>query len=1114
MNATRKYRIVGATVAATMMVAAAWSSTSAQSTNTNSTSRPSTAAAKQPQPLPAPPQAVQTRLPAPAAFTSSGDRKAYCGQLLQAARAALLRRDLPRAEQFAQQAAALRLPEESFGVNEDSPARLAWDLQLARYRNDAAVVPALAYASDHPGARQALHVDAADTTANIPVALETPLKGPRLAQALPRRTNRLRPPASAPATNTAPNNTAPTNTALGNAAPANTSPANIAPANTSPTSTLIDQGEQMLREGNFAAALDLFQQADATRGDLDPTLQSRLDSHLKMLATNREQPPVVQPQAEPDPLPSPANARSLIDDTQTAQQRLARQLSADVGTRQLNAKRLRESDPRGALQLLKTLRSEVQRANVSEQTRRSLLRRVDLAIDDTDKYIEDNRAQIELDEANAAVLAEVERRRASSLKLQDKKAQLVDEFNKLRNEQRFAEAEIVAKRLHEIAGPYDELATVVMQTAKIDRRDRLNRQLRADKEDAIWRGFDDVENAAFPNVGDANPLVYDPKRWGDIKGRPSLGQTTERLTPREIEIQRKLQTPVDVKFRNRPLSEVLYTLAQMTGINIHIDERGLTQEGVTSNTPVNIELTDPVMLKSALNLILEELHLSYLIKDEVLKVTSQQLRDGETYHEVYYVADLVTPIPNFVPGSNFGLQGLINDAFSSTPVGQGLTAPGPVAVVQDRPQSGAGGAPVPSGVLAQQGGFGSNGGGLNGGGGQFGSPPGAGGAADADFDSLIDLIVSTVAAETWAESGGGEAEIRPYPNNLSLVISQTQAVHEQIEDLLDQLRRLQDLQITIEVRFITISDSFFEQIGVDFDFQINDETVGLGGVAAAGFETPARSAIIGLDGVGGVTADLDIPFTQDSVGVAVPQFVAAQGAAQFGFAILSDIEAFFVLSAAQGDSRTNVLDAPKVTLFNGQTAFIADAAQTPFVISVIPVVGEFAAAQQPVIVVLSEGTLMNIQAVVSEDRRYIRLTVVPFFSQITDVDTFTFDGDVSTSTSSSTTDADNDGTAEAAADTDDEVISGTTVQLPTFAFITVATTVSVPDGGTVLLGGIKELDEGRNEFGVPLLSKLPYINRLFRNVGIDRQTSSLMFMVTPRIIIQEEEEERLGIAGN
>ena len=87
--------------------------------------------------------------------------------------------------------------------------------------------------------------------------------------------------------------------------------------------------------------------------------------------------------------------------------------------------------------------------------------------------------------------------------------------------------------------------------------------------------------------------------------------------------------------------------------------------------------------------------------------------------------------------------------------------------------------------------------------------------------------------------------------------------------------------------------------------------------------------------------------------------------------------------------------------------------------------------------------------------------------------------------------------------------SGTTIQQPEYITTSVTTTVSVPDGGTVLLGGIKRLREGRNEFGVPILSKIPYINRLFKNVGMGRTTDSLMLMVTPRIIIQEEEEDKL-----
>ena len=90
-------------------------------------------------------------------------------------------------------------------------------------------------------------------------------------------------------------------------------------------------------------------------------------------------------------------------------------------------------------------------------------------------------------------------------------------------------------------------------------------------------------------------------------------------------------------------------------------------------------------------------------------------------------------------------------------------------------------------------------------------------------------------------------------------------------------------------------------------------------------------------------------------------------------------------------------------------------------------------------------------------------------------------------------------------------VISTTIQLPNTTTNTVTTTVTVPDGGTVLLGGVKTLNETRTEYGVPVLSKIPMIDRLFRNVGIGRTTNSLMLMVTPRIIILEEEEEPLGI---
>jgi hypothetical protein len=55
-----------------------------------------------------------------------------------------------------------------------------------------------------------------------------------------------------------------------------------------------------------------------------------------------------------------------------------------------------------------------------------------------------------------------------------------------------------------------------------------------------------------------------------------------------------------------------------------------------------------------------------------------------------------------------------------------------------------------------------------------------GASANADFDSLIDLIQSTVATETWAENGGGEAEMRPFPGGVLVDASGTIKLRSQV----------------------------------------------------------------------------------------------------------------------------------------------------------------------------------------------------------------------------------------------------------------------------------------------------------------------------------------------
>jgi general secretion pathway protein D len=1053
---------------------------------------------------------------------------------LQAARAALQSGDIETAEKLNRAASAIGVPESQFLPDEDRPSLLAWDIARARQNG-----PGLQTAAGNSAPAASRYEMPLGAPTNVePKFPATPAQATMSESASTgdERWAALPEPIALPPESSSGNSAGqPGDLGLAEGAP-------------SQATQLLQAGEESLERHDRQTALQLFGQAYTLRDQLETSDKQRLQDRLQMLSVepidttvnarrSAETPPqfVAQnlstptdqavPSEDSEPTNAaaeePATSSSLLEATGETQQVLARQLSAEVFKRQSEAIRVRETDPDRALTILVEARKLVEDSKLADASRQQLLGQIERVQKQTQAYIDGHKSEIDLDQQNEAVLDEVQRRRDVKLKVQQKTAEMVDEFNRLRDEQRYAEMEIVAKRLHELS-PEDPVTVQILQQAKFIRRTMMNADLMDKKESSIWDQLNDVEESAInPVAKSGSELVYDAQKWELLKDRKGTRDRIERRTQRELEIERRLKTPVMLRYEDTPLTEVMEGLSQLTGVNIHLDPRGLTQEGVNTDTPVTINLSKEISLKSALNLILEPLHLTYVVTDEVLKITSEQLRDGELITKPYNVADLVIPIPNFVPTTNIGLQGLINDAHAAMGYGNGLGSGAPAVLIGGRNNHN-NTASATDHVLAQQM-HSAAPNGLSPPTVPIGSGPGGmGGGANADFDSLIDLIVSTVSTETWAENGGGEAEIRPFPTNLSLVISQTQAVHEEIADLLEQLRRLQDLQVTIEVRFIRLNDRFFERIGIDFDMNIEDRTIGTADlVPGQVFEPGRQSAIVGLqtpvsptNPFPNFTADLDIPFRQPSFELAAPPVFSGFGgqAATFGFAILSDIEAFFLIEAAQGDQRTNILNAPKVTLFNGQQAFVADSVAQPFVIGVIPVVGEFVAAQQPVIVVLNEGTMMTIQAVVSDDRRYVRLTVVPFFTEVGDVQEFTFEGSSSTTSSSSAKDDDDDGKNEEEEENDAETRTGVTVQLPAFQFVTVVTTVSVPDGGTVLLGGIKRLSEGRNEFGVPLLSKVPYINRLFRNIGIGRDTDSLMMMVTPRIIIQEEEEERLGIA--
>jgi type II secretory pathway component GspD/PulD (secretin) len=81
-----------------------------------------------------------------------------------------------------------------------------------------------------------------------------------------------------------------------------------------------------------------------------------------------------------------------------------------------------------------------------------------------------------------------------------------------------------------------------------------------------------------------------------------------------------------------------------------------------------------------------------------------------------------------------------------------------------------------------------------------------------------------------------------------------------------------------------------------------------------------------------------------------------------------------------------------------------------------------------------------------------------------------------------------------------------TISYPETEISRVETRVSVPDRATLLLGGQKVTAEVEREAGVPVLSKVPFLGRLFSNRSKIKDSQILLILVKPTIILREEKE--------
>ncbi len=664
------------------------------------------------------------------------------------------------------------------------------------------------------------------------------------------------------------------------------------------------------------------------------------------------------------------------------------------------------------------------------------------------------------------------------------------EFNQQYKEGKYEEAETTAKKALELDPDNATISAAIMvahnQAVLTASKDRRTRRF-----EGIRKQLDETEEPP-PDGIYTTPLQFDHKRWSVVRGRKDGSITTNRKSEREREIERRLTSPITLNFADTPLRQVLEDIRSWEGLNIYIDKNRLDQEGINLEQKVTIKL-EHVPLKSALTLLLRSARLTYMIKEEVLQITTEGEARGKLQTSTYLVADLVIPINNF---GQLGRSPLSANGSNMYNPNLGVAPPSAIEPLMGMNNGTPVGAPSTTsmsttvygnGSLGAPTGYPTNG--------MLTSPPTA-----TQERQLIGLITSTIGRSSWAEVGG-PGTIDYFPLTMSLVVNQTQDIHEQIQDLLQALRRMQDQEVAVEVKVVSISEDWFEQIGVQFTMNIPTNSSGLATQIAQGYQ-PSR-LVAGITPAGNLTNDLSIPITNNIFarnslpffggGTGVPGF----GGVTMGLAFLSDIQLFLFMEAAQGDSRTNVMQAPKLTLFNGQTATLNVTEQAPFVTNVTLTVVNGMVLFQPTVTPLTTGVGLTLQAVISGDRRFVRMSLNPQFNVPVPGPVNIFPVVVPVFP--------NQGIGPGF--TPQPILFTQMIHLPVFNSISVGTTVMVPDGGTVVMGGLKLLSEARTEFGPPVLSKIPYLNRLFRNVAYGKDTSSLLIMVTPRIIIMEEEQE-------
>lgn len=105
-------------------------------------------------------------------------------------------------------------------------------------------------------------------------------------------------------------------------------------------------------------------------------------------------------------------------------------------------------------------------------------------------------------------------------------------------------------------------------------------------------------------------------------------------------IEQELSTTTEFEYVETPLTDVIADLENKHGIEIELDTKALEDAGVSSDIPITKNLKG-ITLRSALRLLLGGLDLTFVIKDDVLLITTPEAANSMVELRVYDVERLL-----------------------------------------------------------------------------------------------------------------------------------------------------------------------------------------------------------------------------------------------------------------------------------------------------------------------------------------------------------------------------------------------------------------------------------------------------------------------------------------